>query len=145
MKAILVHGGIHKDQRGILKYVNEEHPGNYRRFYLITHHDIKIIRAWQGHRQEEKAFYATSGSFVIAVVNPLNFEMPDDNEKPEFFQLNTENNYFLRVPGGCYTGIKALIPNSTLLVLSGFDLEGSKADDFRQPENKWVADWEIIK
>ena len=142
-KATLQIGDIYTDSRGILKYINEEEPGHYRRFYLIIHPDISAIRAWQGHKKEEKAFYVISGSFVIAVVTPENFDTPDDNEKPEFFSLTQENNYFLRVPGGNYTGIKAFIPGSTLLILSGLDLAASKEDDFRQPVDKWV-DWNTI-
>jgi hypothetical protein len=143
MKATLLRGSSFTDNRGTLQFVNEENPGNYRRFYLMTHPDITIIRAWQGHRYEEKGFYAVSGSFFIAVLNPSCFEEPADDEKPEFFKLTIDNNNFLRVPGGCYTGIKALTPNSTLLVLSGFDLAGSKEDDYRQPAHKWV-DWNSI-
>ena len=143
MKAMLHKGGSFTDNRGTLRFVNETVPGIYRRFYLITHSDTTVIRAWQGHLQEEKAFYAISGSFMIAVVNPSCFETLGDDEKPEFFQLNSENNYFLRVPGGNYTGIKALTSDSTLLVLSGVDLAGSKEDDYRQPADRWV-DWDSI-
>lgn len=144
MKATLHQGGKFTDERGILEFVNETNPGNYRRFYLITHVDTNVVRAWQGHKVEEKAFYAIEGSFIIAVVNPVSFDTPDDNETPEFFELKKENNRFLRVPGGCYTGIKALSANSTLLVLSGLDFASSKADDYRQPSNKWV-NWDTIK
>ncbi|MEO9146697.1 MAG: WxcM-like domain-containing protein [Ginsengibacter sp.] len=144
MKATLIEGGIYTDSRGILRYVNEEDPGYYRRFYLITHNDIEVVRAWQGHKKEEKAFYVISGTFTIAVVNPTSFETPSDDEKPDFFQLTEENKNFLRVPGGSYTGIKATSPNSTLLVLSSMDLKDSKADDYRQPSSKWV-DWSTIK
>ena len=143
MKATLHQGGTHIDERGILRFVNEGDPGNYRRFYLITHSDTSSIRAWQGHLLEEKAFYAISGSFIIAVVNPARFEAPDDDEKPDFFQLTEENNQFLRVPGGNYTGIKSLTSNATLLVLSSFDLINSKADDYRQPAHRWV-DWNTL-
>jgi|ERR1035437_2339404 dTDP-4-dehydrorhamnose 3,5-epimerase-like enzyme len=143
MKATLHQGGSFTDNRGTLRFVNEIVPGMYRRFYLIIHNDTSVIRAWQGHLHEEKAFYAISGSFIIAVLNPSCFENPGDDEKPDFFHLNSENNYFLRVPGGNYTGIKALSSNSTLLVLSDMDLAGSKADDYRQPANRWV-DWNSI-
>jgi len=143
MKATLHQGGVFTDDRGTLRFVNEKVPGNYRRFYLITHTDTTVIRAWQGHMREEKAFYAISGSFMIAVVSPACFEEPGDEENPDFFKLTAENNHFLRVPGGCYTGIKALTSNATLLVLSAFDLAGSKADDYRQPAQRWV-DWNSI-
>jgi dTDP-4-dehydrorhamnose 3,5-epimerase-like enzyme len=144
MKASLQQGSKYTDERGILQFVNETNPGNYRRFYFITHTNTNIVRAWQGHKMEEKAFYTINGSFIIAVVNPKCFEIPADVEIPDFFELNEKNNHFLRVPGGSYTGIKALSPNSTLLVLSGFDFSSSKADDYRQPAHKWV-DWDTIK
>ena len=129
-KPTIHSGGIYNDQRGVLEYVNELDPGYYRRFYLITHPDINVVRGWQGHKKEEKGFFAISGNFIIAVVHPKNFEAPDENETPEFFTLTSENNHFLRVPGGCYTGIKALSPGSTLLVLSGFDLAALKKMTF---------------
>ncbi len=144
MKPIVLKGGSFTDERGTLRFINEDAPGNYRRFYLMTHKDTNVVRAWQGHMKEEKAFYALNGSFVIAVVSPERFETPGDHETAEFFKLTEENHNFLRVPGGCYTGIKALTSNSTLLVLSGFDFAGSKADNYRQPAHKWV-NWDTIK
>ena len=144
MEAVVIQGGIHKDSRGIVRYVNEENPGKYRRFYLITHPDTNTVRAWQGHKIEEKAFYVITGSFIIAIVNPAKFEHPDENERPVFYKLTDKNHSYLRVPGGNYTGIKALSPGSTLLVLSSLDLTASKNDDFRQPLEKWV-DWDAIK
>ena len=143
MKAILKKGESFIDDRGILRYVNETVPGFYRRFYLITHSNTKVVRAWQGHLKEEKAFYAVSGSFIIAVVSPACFEAPGDDEISDYFQLTEENHHFLRVPGGNYTGIKALTSNSTLLVLSSMDLSGSKDDDYRQPAHRWV-DWNSL-
>lgn len=144
MKAVTVQGGIYEDARGVLRYVNDTTPGTYRRFYLISHPDTAIVRAWQGHKIEEKAFYATGGSFCIAVVQPQHFEAPSEDEQPEFFTLSADNYLFLRVPGGSYTGIKALAPHSTLLVLSSLDLPASKADDYRQEADKWV-DWNNLK
>jgi dTDP-4-dehydrorhamnose 3,5-epimerase len=144
VSSLLIQGGVHKDTRGVLYYVNEDNPGFYRRFYIINHHDTTTVRAWQGHKIEEKAFYVTEGSFTIAVVCPVNFDEPDENQKPKFYQLSAENHLYLRVPGGNYTGIKALTENSTLLVLSSLNLLDSQKDDFRQPANRWV-DWNLIK
>lgn len=141
MTATLHQGGSFTDERGTLEFVNEKIPGNYKRFYLITHPDTKIVRAWQGHLYEEKAFYAIKGSFIIAVVHPAHFENPEENENPEIFQISIKNRNFLRVPGGNYTGIKALAPDSKLLVLSSMYLSESKADDYRQPAKRWL-DWD---
>lgn len=138
MELKTIKGGIHEDVRGILYYVNDANPGFYRRFYIIKHPDTAIVRAWQGHKIEEKAFYVINGGFIIAAVQPHNFDTPSENENPEFFKLTSNNQLFLKVLGGCYTGIKALSPDSTLLVLSSLDLSESKKDDFRQPADKWV-------
>lgn len=143
MKPTLHKGESFIDSRGTLKFVNENSPGNYRRFYLITHPDTATIRAWQGHKVEEKAFYVINGEFAIGVLTPKNFDEPEENEVPELFRISSKNQHFLRVPGGNYTGIKAITKGSTLLVLSGLDLSSSKQDDYRQPENKWI-DWNLI-
>lgn len=143
-KPIIISGGVYKDTRGILRYVNEENPENYKRFYLISHPDTNIVRAWQGHKIEKKSFFVVKGSFMIAVVQPLNFEYPSLSEKPEFFNMKDEDNLFLKIPGGSYTGIKALVPDSVLLVFSGTTLEESKKDDFRLPRDTWV-NWQILK
>ena len=143
MKATLTSGSTFTDHRGMLRYVNEINPGYFCRFYIITHPDVNVVRAWQGHKIEEKAFYVISGSFTIAVVQPENFNLLSDDEIPDFFNLSEDNGQFLRVPGGCYTGIKALSLNATLLVLSSLNIEKSKADDFRQPAHRWV-NWKTI-
>ena len=143
METSFLKGDTFTDLRGTLKFVNEKEPGNYRRFYLITHTDKSVVRAWQGHMIEEKTFYTINGSFTIAVVRPNDFLNPTDDEVVEFYTLTTENSKFLRVPPGSFTGIKANTTNATLLVLSGLDVEQSKKDDYRQPADKWV-NWQTI-
>lgn len=143
-KPTLIKGGLFRDERGSLKYVNDENPENYKRFYIITHPDIDIVRAWQGHKTEEKFFLVIKGCFTIAVVQPLIFEDPSAVENPEFYTMKCEDNLFLKVPGGCYTGIKACKADSILLVLSNSSLEESKDDNFRLPKDMWV-DWQTIK
>jgi dTDP-4-dehydrorhamnose 3,5-epimerase len=143
-KPTIINGGVYKDERGILQYVNDECPGNYRRFYIIRHPDTNKVRAWRGHKIEEKCFFVIKGCFMISVVQPANFEKPSFSEKPQFFLMKEEDNLFLKVPGGCYTGIKAFVPDSELLVLSGATLEESKKDDFRLPEEKWI-NWQTLK
>lgn len=143
IKPTLIKGGLFRDERGSLQYVNDENPGNYRRFYIITHPNIDIVRAWQGHKTEEKSFFVIKGDFTIAVVRPGNFEAPSSKDSPELFKMKSEDNLFLKVPGGCYTGIKACVPDSVLLIFSDSTLEESKNDDFRLPKDRWV-DWQTI-
>jgi dTDP-4-dehydrorhamnose 3,5-epimerase len=140
----LFPAGIFSDQRGTIEFVNEKNSTHYKRFYLITHPDTRVVRAWQGHKKEEKAFYVIKGDFVIAVLHPDNFESPEDDEIPKIFHLNSKKKYLLRVPGGNYTGIKALTPNSVLLVLSNMNITESKKDDYRQPATRWM-NWDAMK
>lgn len=144
MEAALYPVSIFSDHRGTLEFVNEENPGHYRRFYIITHPDSRVVRAWQGHKKEEKAFFVIKGNFIIAALKPDNFESPGDDETPKIFNLDSHNKNLLRVPGGNYTGIKALTPGSVLLVLSSMTLTESKADDYRQPATRWI-NWDGIK
>jgi dTDP-4-dehydrorhamnose 3,5-epimerase len=144
MESTLIPAEIFSDQRGSIGFVNEENPGFYRRFYLISHPDTQVVRAWQGHIKEEKAFYVIKGDFIIAVLHPGNFESPGDDEIPKTFYLYSKNKNLLRVPGGNYTGIKALSPNSVLLVLSSMNVTDSKKDDYRQPATRWM-NWDSIK
>ncbi len=143
MKATISDGNTFTDHRGILKYVNEFNPGNFCRFYLITHPCCAVVRAWQGHKIEEKAFYVITGSFTIAVVEPKNFDVLKDDELPAIFNLSEANGKFLRVSGESFTGIKATTKDSTLLVLSSLNVNDSKQDDFRQPSNRWL-NWDTI-
>ena len=57
IKPMLIQGGIHSDERGALAFVNSFGMEAVRRFYLIRHSDTRVIRAWQGHRTEEKWFF----------------------------------------------------------------------------------------
>lgn len=62
----IIKGGKFKDERGLIRFVNDFHFENIKRFYLIKHPDTKFVRAYQGHQLESKYFYPVSGSFVIA-------------------------------------------------------------------------------
>lgn len=143
-KPTIIQGNVHRDARGSLQYVNDGQPGTFKRFYIITHPNTEVIRAWQGHKKEEKSFFVLKGCFTIGVVQPMDFEKLSPLDKPQYFSMKEEDSLFLKVPGGCYTGIKAGAPDSALLVLSGDTLENSTMDDFRLPADTWV-DWPVIK
>ena len=45
------------DLRGNLRCVNNFNFKNIKRFYQINNHKINFVRAWHGHRKENKYFY----------------------------------------------------------------------------------------
>ena len=137
-KPYLIPGEIHQDERGSLAFVNAFDLVKFRRFYIISPENKSIIRAWQGHKQESKAFYCLQESVVIAAVRIDNWSSPSQVLKPDIFRLSEGESQILIVPPGYATGIKAEKNQSKLLVFSDRTLQESRADDFRYDSNRWI-------
>jgi len=133
----LIEGGLYADERGSLAFVNDFDLQDTRRFYTITHPDINVIRAWQGHKNETKWFFCSKGSFEVLLVEIDDWENPSPNLKVVSYHLSENNSRILFVPSGYANGFKANEPSSTLLVFSDKGLEESKNDDFRFDKNLW--------
>ena len=138
----IIQGGKHEDARGKLIFFNDFDMAAVKRFYVIQHPDMEIVRAWQGHKQEQKWFYVIEGAFKLVLVQPDNWMDPSDSLQTEEFILQTERNEILHVPGGLANGFKALIPKSRIMVFSSFTVEESGNDNFRFDANKWY-DWKV--
>ena len=108
-----------------------------KRFYVIEHPDIEIVRAWQGHQKEQKWFYVISGSFKVELVKPDNWENPSPDLKPEEYILKAEDNRVLHIPGGRANGFKALEPGSKMMVFSSFTVDESAQDNYRYDKTLW--------
>ena len=52
----IINGGTFKDSRGTLRFVNDFDFSEVKRFYQIENSSTDIVRAWQGHKIEEKFF-----------------------------------------------------------------------------------------
>jgi dTDP-4-dehydrorhamnose 3,5-epimerase-like enzyme len=119
----LIKGNLHKDNRGIVRFVNDFDMKNVVRMYCIEP-QLGIIRAWQGHKKETKWFFAAKGSFVVKVVDMKT------NFLNKFILTDLESN-IVEIPGGNYNGFEALEEGSVLMVYSNFTTIQSKEDDFR--------------
>ena len=111
--------------------MNEFYLGDYCRVYRITHEDTSVIRAWQGHRIEVKAFWVVKGSFVINAVKVDDFDYINKEIKPEAFKLEANESKILVIPGGYANGFKALEVGSTMVVFSNLGLDDSAKDMVR--------------
>ncbi len=58
-----IKGGRHIDERGTLTFFNNFDMSPVKRFYVIDHPDTTIVRAWQGHKVEQKWFYVVCRQF----------------------------------------------------------------------------------
>ena len=134
----IIKGGFFSDKRGSMRFVNDFHFDDVKRFYFIKHPDTSIIRAWQGHQFEKKYFYPVSGSFVVAWVKIDDFENPSKDLIPEYHILSADKSEIISIPKGYANGLKALEPNSEIMVLSNMDLEQSVNEKIRFPANWWL-------
>lgn len=133
-------GGIHTDARGALWYNNNFDLTPVKRFYIIKHPDTSIIRAWQGHQHEHKYFMCIKGSFVVAWKEIDESNNPRNDSDAEFEILRSGENLILSIPPGHASGLKAILPDSEIMVFSDKALGDSLDDDIRFSEKLWL-DW----
>jgi dTDP-4-dehydrorhamnose 3,5-epimerase-like enzyme len=137
---IIITAGQHTDERGRLSFFNDFDMTPVKRFYIIEHPDPTVIRAWQGHKVEQKWFYAIAGSFKVVLVLPGDWENPSENVEVKEFILEEGIIRVLYIPGGYANGFKALAPNSKMMIFSDFSIADAGKDDFRFDKTMWY-DW----
>ena len=130
MIPVIIEGGRHCDARGILLYNNVFDASGIKRVYLIENKDVDFIRAWQGHRIEQRWFSAVQGSFRIRLIAIDDWDNPSIMLKPVTFFLYAEKMDVLHVPSGYVSSIQALESGSKLLVMADYHL-GEVKDEYR--------------
>ena len=135
----VIQGAKYTDSRGSLIYFNEFNLEPIKRFYIVEPDSKNTIRAWQGHKIEQKWFYVLSGSFKIILLKPDEWKTPSEDLYYQEFILSSNNHQILHIPGGFVNGFKACEANSRLMVFSDFTLSESSQDDFRFNKNLWYG------
>lgn len=133
--ANLISGDSHIDERGTLRFVNDFDFKGVKRFYQVENHRVGFIRAWHGHKRENKYMYVASGSAYVGVVNL-------ETEEMQKFILSAEKPRILWIPANSAHGYMNLEENTKILFFSSSTLEESKQDDLRFPYDKWNI-WDI--
>ncbi|WP_270089173.1 WxcM-like domain-containing protein [Sphingobacterium sp. SYP-B4668] len=133
-----ITGGIAKDYRGQIRFVNDFDMSQVKRFYIIQNADAELVRGWRAHRIEQRWFYVLSGAFAVDLVEIDNWEdaSPDLAIQREIIHV-TEQRVF-HVPAGYGTAFRALEPNSELLVFADYGIENAKLDDHTWPVDYFV-------
>ena len=134
---VIVRGNTHTDPRGKVRYVNDFDFEYVKRFYVITHPDIDLIRAWQGHKKETKSFFVAKGVFSVKWIKIDNWVQPSEELEIESRIITDQKSEILIISPGHVNGFKALESDSTLIVFSDKTLQESKEDDFRYPLDYW--------
>jgi dTDP-4-dehydrorhamnose 3,5-epimerase-like enzyme len=140
---IIIPGTNYQDERGILTFFNSLDLSIVKRFYIVEHRDTIAVRAWQGHKREQKWFVVVSGSFKVVLVHPDNWDSPSQSLPTADFILTSAITNVLHIPGGLANGIRALKPDSKMIIFSDFSVDESSNDTFRFKKELWY-DWDKI-
>ncbi len=140
MTVKIIEGGLFEDERGSISFVNDFKFDKINRFYIITNTEEKPVRAWQGHRLDEKNFYCIEGSFKVCFVKIDNWDSPSKDLKVEGIVLKSSQPRILCIPSGYANAIKSLEKNSKLISFSTLPLDQLKEDDVRYNINMWDVD-----
>lgn len=130
-----IHGGIAKDDRGQIRFVNEFDMAEIKRFYLIKNANDEIVRGWRAHKIEKRWFYVISGAFEIKIAMIDDWLNPSPNLPIITFNISESDQKILCVPEGYGTAIRALEGTSELLVFANFGIENAPKDDYLWPIN----------
>lgn len=133
-----IKGGIAKDERGQIRFVNEFDMSLVKRFYMIKNVNTELVRGWRAHRIEQRWFYVVSGSFKIDIVAIDNWEQPNPLLEIHTEVLTAEDIKVLNVPAGYGTALRALEDDSELLVYADYPVTHTALDDYTWPSNYFV-------
>lgn len=126
----LIKGESHEDFRGGLVYNNNFEASAIKRIYVIKNKDSAIIRAWQGHKIEQRWFSVMKGSFKIELIAIEDWDRPNKKSERMEFVLRAKKLDVLHVPAGYVSSIQSLEEGSKLLVMADY-LMGVNEDDYR--------------
>ena len=125
-----IQGGVARDHRGQIRFVNDFDMSKVKRFYIIKNNDLELIRGWRAHRIEQRWFYVLSGSFKIDIVEIDNWDQASNDLSVKTEIVKSSDNKVLHLSSGYGTAFQALEEGSELLVFSDFGIENAPKDDY---------------
>jgi dTDP-4-dehydrorhamnose 3,5-epimerase-like enzyme len=133
----LFKGGIHTDHRGQISFVNDMKFDAIERFYIINNSAEHPLRAWQGHKIDNKYFYCIQGVIKVYYVKIDNWESPSKDLKVESVLLSATESHVFHIPEGYANAIESLEVGSKLISFSTLPLERTSEDDVRFESDMW--------
>lgn len=133
-----IQGGIAKDHRGQIRFVNEFDMSLVKRFYIIKNSDLELVRGWKAHRIEQRWFYVLTGSFCIDLVKIDDWDKPSQHLEIERIILAAKDIRVLHVPAGYGTAFQALEKESEILVFADYHLDHASLDDHTYDMNYFL-------
>lgn len=134
---MLIPGELAVDDRGTLAFVNGADLTPYVRFYVVRNHSAPFVRAWHGHRHEEKLVTVLYGAALVCCVQIDDWASPSPELEVKRYVLAADKPAALHIPGGYANGAMTLLPNTALCYFSNVSIECAGRDDYRWPARLW--------
>lgn len=139
-----LEGGISVDDRGQLSYFNDLDFSNVKRFYIVSNHKTGFVRAWHGHKKEEKYMLVLKGAAKVGAVKIDDWDKPSKKAEVREFTLSANKPTLLHIYGGWANGFMTLTDDTQVMFFSNKTLDESKDDDYRYDAWYWNI-WEITE
>jgi dTDP-4-dehydrorhamnose 3,5-epimerase-like enzyme len=107
--------------------------------YVIENHSIDFVRAWQGHKVEQRWFSVIQGCFKIQLIDIDNWNMPSKALPRLEYVIKSSTLDVLHIPAGYVSSIQAVEEKSKLVVMSDYHL-GELNDEFRYPTDYFTIE-----
>lgn len=138
MMVTRIKGGVSRDHRGEIRFVNDFDMTPVKRFYIITNADTELIRGWRAHKIEQRWFYVLSGIFELDLVQVDDWQSPSCDLPIEKMILKADDHQVIHVPVGYGTAFRAMKEGSELLVFADYGIDHAGNDNYT-----WHADYFI--
>jgi len=124
------------DERGTVSFTNNLNLQKAVRTYKVENSQLKTVRAWHGHKVEEKWVNVEQGEFLVCVVKVDDFTSPSKNSEIQTYNMSPKDG-FLYIPPNFANGAMNLTEDNAIRYYSSSTLEESLNDDFRFESDYW--------
>ena len=136
MDPIFFESNSSSDERGTVSFTNDLNLQKAIRTYKVENSQLKTVRAWHGHKVEEKWVNVEQGEFLVCVVKVDDFTSPSKDSEIQTYKMSPKDG-FLYIPPNFANGAMNLTEDNAIRYYSSSTLEESLNDDFRFESNYW--------
>tara|TARA_X000000368_G_scaffold419061_1_gene421917 strand:+ start:6614 stop:7072 length:459 start_codon:yes stop_codon:yes gene_type:complete len=136
MDPIFFESNSSSDERGTVSFTNDLNLQKAVRTYKVENSQLKTVRAWHGHKVEEKWVNVEQGEFLVCVVNINDFTSPSKDLEIQTYKMSYKDG-FLYIPPNFANGAMNLTEDNAIRYYSSSTLEESLNDDFRFESDYW--------
>ena len=136
MDPIFFESNSSSDERGTVSFTNDLNLQKAIRTYKVENSQLKTVRAWHGHKVEEKWVNVEQGEFLVCVVKVDDFTSPSKDSEIQTYKMSPKDG-FLYIPPNFANGAMNLTEDNAIRYYSSSTPEESLNDDFRFESDYW--------